>query len=466
MRIFRTTACAAAGHPEFTLVFRGAPATPHAAAWIVGQLENAVAQGARFAAGEEFRVGWRRMRVVEHDDRTLGLTERVGDDTWEEQVDRTLGDMWLQVKAAAELELPEVQDALDEEEIAIVQPCAFDAGVIVLNRMGPDSHQPGQWGVSCGDEHDHAAWDFMKLFRLTAALPFLAQFLALPPETGLIIARDTVDADGGVVAEVAYRNTMITADGGARFGPDPAPGEPEYLRPHFSIERFGEGLYRTTIGRRQGHPDVVARIADPPVPGLDESLVEWVLDDVQDAMAVGTRFASGRTIRIGWRTLRLTERDDGMLGLLERTGEDAWAEHVEQTLGETWYQKEVAASLGLVEELAFPRDDQYVTIAECVQPDLSALLLCRTEAGDPDDSGWMVCCLNSHDHGPWRRRTTWEVSRSMPFATQFLALPPGISVAIDAPGSTATGRIGVRVLFGDRRMLAHPDSYLARLGAG
>lgn len=462
MQIFRTATCAHSGHPEFTLVFKDEPPTPNTVGWILDHLQNAVTDGVRFVPGQPVGIGWRALRVIERGDGTLGLEERVGEDVWQEQLDQALGDLWWQVEAAAKLRLPEELDSVAEDHIATVQSCAFDASTLILYRVGPDSPQRGGWAIGCGDEHDHLDWSFMELFRVSAALPFVTQFLALPPETGVLINRQRVGPAGGVVADVSYKDIALSPDDGMYFGPQP-PSEEAFPKAHFAIGRIGEGLYRTMIGDRHGHPDIVARLTTPPIPGLQDSLVHWILDDLQDSIAAGTRFAPGQTIRVGWRILCVVDRADGMLGLKERVDVDRWEEHVELTLRDVWYQKEVAASLGLTKRLAFPGENQYAAVAECVNDTIPTVLISRAESDDPASSGWRVSCWREHDHGRWSSQSIWNLSDSMPFATQFLALPVTTSVVIEAPHLTATGRIGVRVLLDGRHILPEPGSYLAAL---
>jgi hypothetical protein len=432
---------------------------------MLDHLQDAVADGTRFVPGQTIEIRWRTLRVIERDDRTLGVEERVAEDIWEEHVDQALGDLWYQVEAAAKLGLPEDPDSVTEDQITAVQTCAFEASTLILNRLGVDSPQYGGWAANCGDDHEHADWSFMELFQLSAKLPFVAQFLALPPGTGLVIERHAVGPTGGVVAEVAHNDTLLTPDDGLYFGPEPIAATPIPVA-HSAIGQIGEGLYCTGIGDRHGHPEIVARLTEPAIPGATGPLVQWILDDLQDSIAVGTRFEPGQTIRVGWRTLRVIERADGLLGLQERVDADTWDEHVEQTLRDTWYHKEVAASLGLARRLMFPAEEQYVAVAECVNEAMPALVLSREETDDPDFSGWMVSCLQDHDHGGWSVRSVWDLSDSMPFATQFLALPVTTSVAIEAPHTTSTGRIRVRVLLDGRHLIPEPGSYLSTLNAG
>ncbi|MGX1779101.1 hypothetical protein ACWIGW_43835 [Nocardia brasiliensis] len=464
MQIFRTTGCAAAGHPEFTVVFAEKLPKPSAVDWILDGLERAVRQGSSLSSGMYFPLGWRVLRIIDRHDGTLGLEERVVADFWEEHVDQTLGDLLWQTDAAVKLGLPVEFSSVREEHAAAVQSCAYSAGLLILNRVGPDAPQPGSWSVSCGMDHEHGDWTHLDLHQLAVAFPFVTQFLALPPETGLLFERGRVEETGGLVAEVAYQDTMVTPEGGLHFGPAPEPVNFD-LWARFAIGQSAPGLYRTTIGAEYRHPEFVARLSEPAIPDTDEALVDWILDDLQRSISTGTRFTPGERIQVGWRTLRIIERADGLLGLHERVSTDAWEEHVELTLRETWYQKEVAASLGLTEDLDFPAEHQSAAVASCVHDRLPALVLARDESDDARFSGWRVHCAQDHDHGTWSSRTLWEVTDFAPFATQFLALPTTTSLTVEAPHTTPSGRIRTHITLGGRHRVPNPGSYLAVLNA-
>ncbi|KIA61152.1 hypothetical protein [Nocardia vulneris] len=464
MQIFRTTGCAAVGHPEFTVVFAEKPPSPSIIGGLLDMLEQAVTQGSSLCAGMLFPLGWRVLRIIDRQDGTLGLEERVVADFWEEHVDQAMGDLWWQTAAAAKLGLPVELSSIGEEQAVAVQSCAYSAGLLILHRLGPDTTQPGEWGLRCGVEHEHADWTYLDLHQLSVAFPFVTQFLALPPETGLLIERDRVEQTGGLMAEVAYQDTMVTPDGGMHFGPAPEPLNFD-LWARFAIGQSAPGLYRTTIGAEYRHPEIVARLSEPALPDVDDVLVDWVLDDLQRSISTGTRFTPGERIQVGWRTLRIVARADGLLGLHERVSTDAWAEHVELTLRETWYQKEVAASLGLTEDLDFPTEHQSAAVASCVHDRLPALVLARDETDDARSSGWRVHCAQDHEHGAWSSRTLWEITDFAPFATQFLALPKTTSLTVEAPHTTPSGRIRTHITLGGRHRVPNPGSYLAVLNA-
>lgn len=460
VQIFRTTGCAAAGHPEFTVVFAERPPTPYVIGWILDLLEHAVANGQSFSPGMLFPIGWRLIRIIDRQDGTLGCEERVVAQFWEEHLDQAMTDLWYQNAAGSKLGLPVDLTSIDEEQAATVQSCAYSAGLLILDRLP----QTGGWAVRCGLEHEHADWMHLDLHQLSVAFPFVTQFLGLPQGTVLRIERDMVEESGGLFAEVTYQDELCTPHGGAHFGPVPTPLDLD-LRVRSAIGQSGPGLYRTTIGYQHQHPEIVARLSEPAIPDIDDVLVDWILDDLQHCLSTGTRFVPGQTIRAGWRTLRVVERADGLLGLHEQVYTNVWEEHVELTLRETWYQREVAASLGLTEHLDFPTEQQVAAVGSCVHDRLPAVVLTREETEDPHSSGWRVTCAQEHDHGPWSSRTLWDITDFMPFATQFLALPVTSSITVEAPRTTASGRIRPHVRHNGRHLIPNPGSYLAVLDA-
>lgn len=292
VQIYRTTTCANSGHPEFTVVFRGQPPTPNAVGWILDYLEQAVTEGIRFTLGQTGRVAWRLLRVIARGDGTLGLEERVAQNVWEEHVDKVFDEAWNQMEAAEKLGLSDDMDIVGEERLVAVQPCAFEATTITLHRVEPDPPDSYVWALVCGDEHEHEDWNSIDLFALSTELPFVTQFLALPPKTNLLIDRDNVTVNGGVLAHVSRNNAVLTPDEGMYFGPEPPP-RPSPISAHCALADLGGGLYRTTIGPRCGHPDIVARLTEPPIPGLDDPLISFILDDLPDGMDAGNGVPRG-----------------------------------------------------------------------------------------------------------------------------------------------------------------------------
>lgn len=457
--IFRTEGCTEFDHPEVTVMFDDEPVSDGMVTWFLGFLRTLVEGGQRLEPGAALQVGMRRLRVITRDDHTLGLEERVDGEEWGEHVDQALTDLYYQAEASAKLGLPEDLWSVTDDDGIGMQLCVLDAASLILHRRPSEDPQDVAWMLGCRDEHEHADWVLTEVFRAALLFPHLARFFALPTGIVVRVERDRVTPDGGVTADVDYEGSALTPDGGMYFGPDSAA---------VPVARCAvattEGLeYRTSIGDRYGHPDVVVRLAEAAVRGLQDPLAQWLLDYLQDAIATGARFEVGQTIRVGWRLLRVVERADG-LGLQERAAGGEWVEQVDATLRDLWHQREVVASVASAEQLSFPTEEQSALVAGCVADAPARLVLERSEsADDSGSSGWAVSCGADHDHGGWASRPLPEVVASMPFVAQFLALPAPASVALDAPHTTRTGRLGARISVGGRLLEPLPGSYLAAL---
>ena len=196
-----------------------------------------------------------------------------------------------------------------------------------------------------------------------------------------------------------------------------------------------------------------------PVPDLEKMLVGYF----ESAVAGGTRFKPGQTVQLGWATLRLTQRDDGTLGVLEPDlkHELKWIESVDQSLLETWRQKEVLDSLGLLERADYPR--QALQAVVCSRTwDAPTLMMGRTEPSAPTDSGWFVGCMDDgHDHQSPDALTVVpliEIAVKVPPLTQFFALPTGSDVVVSGPG-----RVRARFFLDAEELKPRAGSYLDAL---
>ena len=169
-------------------------------------LEEGVARGTRFAAGETLRYGWATLRLKQRGDGTLGIEEQSskdGEDSWDEFVDRTLMQVWYQNEVGRSLH---VEDRLDFP--AQGQAAVFCTRVEEVQRWFLARHEMPDpfsgWHLCCADkQHDHDSDSNVlaaELLHLTARFPFVTQFLALPVETvvgiegpGRIRARVMID---------------------------------------------------------------------------------------------------------------------------------------------------------------------------------------------------------------------------------------------------------------------------------
>lgn len=218
--------------------------------------------------------------------------------------------------------------------------------------------------------------------------------------------------------------------------------------------------FRTSRCAEHQHPEFTIRfLREVPVPGLEKMLLGYF----ENAVASGTRFKPGQTVQLGWATLRLTQRDDGTLGVLEPDlkTELKWIESVDQSLLETWRQKEVLDSVGLLERANYPRQALQAIVCSQVW-DAPAFMMGRTAPSTPTDSGWFVGCMDeAHDHQHAEALSVVpliEIAVKVPPLTQFFALPEGSDVVVTGPG-----RVRARVFFEGEELQPRESSYLSAL---
>lgn len=218
--------------------------------------------------------------------------------------------------------------------------------------------------------------------------------------------------------------------------------------------------FRTTRCAAFQHSEFTLRfLSEVPVPGLEKMLLGYF----ENAVAEGSRFKPGQSVQVGWATLRLTQREDGTLGVLEPDlkTELKWIESVDQSLLETWRQKEVLDSLGVLERADFPR--QALQAVVCSRTfEAPAFMMGRTAPSTPSDSGWFVGCMDeSHDHQLAEALSVVpliEIAVKVPPLTQFFALPQGTDVVVSGPG-----RIRARVFVEGEEVKPREGSYLDAL---
>jgi hypothetical protein len=227
--------------------------------------------------------------------------------------------------------------------------------------------------------------------------------------------------------------------------------------------------YRTTKCGQHGHRELTVQLREPsPIPNLHNLLVDYF----EDGVATGKQFKPGQTVRLGWATLRLCERADGTIGVEERepAPTPTWVEGVDRALHDVWLQKEIVASVGLLDQLSFPSHDEMMMISDCAI-DAPALIMTRIAGDDlPEDfSGWMISCAEDHDHGERHALPLLALAANHPGLVQLLALPRHAVVLVvyaekpNAPEGTA--RIEPHVFWNGEELAPKPGSYLAALQA-
>lgn len=221
--------------------------------------------------------------------------------------------------------------------------------------------------------------------------------------------------------------------------------------------------YQTTRCREHGHSEFTLQFQERrPVP-----VEKMLLGFFERGVADGKAFVPGQTVQLGWSTLRLCARPDRTLGVEERDP-SGWVETCDRSLMATWLQKEVAASVGLVDRLAFPSQSQLAIACDRVLSS-TTWLLARSEPRDAEDSGWTILCGDpGHDHESetaLHAGALVELSFRLPFVTQFLALPPRCDVLVQPGVARGDGvyRIRADVYFDRAPLEPVPGSYLASL---
>lgn len=227
--------------------------------------------------------------------------------------------------------------------------------------------------------------------------------------------------------------------------------------------------HRTTRCTAAGHREITIQlVADSPLPDLHRILIDYF----EAAVARGSKFLPGQTVQLGWAVLKLCERADGTIGVQERelTPELAWTEQVDRALRDMWLQREIASSVGLQDQLAFPRQDDGALVADCTH-DATEMILTRIAAADSPDgfSGWMLACTEDHDHGERSYVPLLAIAATHPALVQLLALPHGTSVlALFREKSNAPAgmlRIEPHVFRDGAEIVPERGSYLAALQA-
>ena len=189
----RTKTCSRHGHPEFRVNYDPAIVSiDNDVKWFVSWLEESVAQGTRFSAGQTCQVGWVVTEIRLREDGDLSVWEpdmRHMPVVWSESVSHTLTDLRTQKDV--------VESVLDGEEIAF--PSMRESAIIctrlargedfMMERTPPSGMASG-WFFGCwGKNHDHndpAELSCVSLYE--AAVLHASQivpYLALP--SGLLI---------------------------------------------------------------------------------------------------------------------------------------------------------------------------------------------------------------------------------------------------------------------------------------
>ncbi|GAB1640062.1 hypothetical protein [Krasilnikovia sp. MM14-A1259] len=224
---------------------------------------------------------------------------------------------------------------------------------------------------------------------------------------------------------------------------------------------------RTSDCARFGHPEITFHLTrESPIPDIHRVLVDYF----EGRVAGGTRFRAGEGVRLGWATLLLFDRGDGTLGVKERViaPDVEWTDSVDRALRDLWCQREINDSVGLLDELDFPTQDELVMAADCAL-EAGPVFMVRLDDASEGFSGWSLTCPEDHDHGRRSLVPLMAVAANLPGLVQLLALPRGVSVLVQwiAKADMPSGQLHIEPhVFREGQVLpARPGSYLAALQA-
>jgi hypothetical protein len=233
------------------------------------------------------------------------------------------------------------------------------------------------------------------------------------------------------------------------------------------VYRRSVQAHQTTKCTASGHREFTIQLANkPPIAGLENMLLNYF----EATIARGTKFLPGQTIQMGWSLLRICDRSDGTLGVQERelAPDVEWVEQTDRALVDMWLQREIGDSVKLLDQLAFPRQDDVALVAEC-GIESNQVVMTRLGADSAKDgfSGWMLACSDEHDHGERAQLPLLGVAAMKPGLVQLFALPFDTSVLVlyreKANTPAGTLRIEPHVFRGGQEIVPDAGSYLAML---
>ncbi|MEV0062935.1 hypothetical protein [Nocardia sp. NPDC050718] len=163
--------------------------------------------------------------------------------------------------------------------------------------------------------------------------------------------------------------------------------------------------------------------------------IDWLVSWLEDSIRAGSRFTPAQTVTIGWLNCYVIENADGTLGLCEPDFENVppiLAAGASKAVGQLWYQREVAESVGLGDELDFPHYTHRAVTCDAFA-DSGGVVMYRYPHNEhyDDFSGWFVGCsglAHEHDDTTMRSTTLYELAVINPSIVGYLALPHDCSV--------------------------------------
>jgi len=185
--MYVTEGCAKYKHPE--IVFEVGEGVPEVdALHFKSTLEQMVASGSRFKAGETFQVAWMILRFAETDKGRLTLQEPDMQGMpiqYVNGVTRTLRFMRAQRDTADSFGLAEKMKLTTFMDVILVPKDAGKIKIPQLHRGEPEAAMSGWFLLEAGE--DPPRFRPMSLYELALSRPNLVKFFALPPGTDVVV---------------------------------------------------------------------------------------------------------------------------------------------------------------------------------------------------------------------------------------------------------------------------------------
>ncbi|CAM3441225.1 hypothetical protein BUUB107078_32005 [Burkholderia ubonensis] len=205
--VHRTVNCKRFDHPEFQIQVSDRTIPAVDIGWLLRFLEQSVAGGERFRAGETLQIGWMLtmlevgkddiLRIMEPDMKAIPIE-------FIDSVDSTLKHLRNQKDIVASVALTQEPDFPSLRQSAVVHVDYKSASSVLLTRYPARETDSGWTLTDLNDEagsQDPSRYVKISLYQLGVNRPDLVQFLALPSGMQVVVAGSTIrvkDSDGEI----------------------------------------------------------------------------------------------------------------------------------------------------------------------------------------------------------------------------------------------------------------------------
>ncbi|VWD39003.1 hypothetical protein BLA50215_05237 [Burkholderia lata] len=196
--VHRTIHCKRFDHPEFQIQVSDRTIPAVDIGWLLRFLEQSVAGGERFRAGETLQIGWMVTMLESGADDVLRIMEpdmRAIPIEFIDSVDSTLKHLRNQKDMAASVAPAQEPDFPSLRQSAVVHVNFKSAGSVLLTRY-PARETDSGWTLTDLDDEagsrDPSRYVKISLYQLGVNRPDLIQFLALPSGLQVFVAGSTI----------------------------------------------------------------------------------------------------------------------------------------------------------------------------------------------------------------------------------------------------------------------------------